>query len=529
MAWSYPIIRRLGLGAHVAVVIALAAVPTALLAVEFIRAEQNEAIDDAHGWASEAAHAAAGHYGDVLAKAHMQLATSAAQTAPVADACVIRTDTRQNVWLVGDFGGFACAPDQTVPFPQAAIDEVLAKSTPLGNSVIGPLAMQDGHLRLFAVTHRELPDGSKWHLVKSIDVDWAPTFDEELVSPANPVVVMFTPEGGAYRHHDVGAFAQVHDVAPDNHPLLVPASTRTDAAGAGLADFRTIRFGDTDRIASAAPLPASDMVVMVGVDRDAVVDTARQELLTSLALIAAIVSLSGLIAWLAIERMMLRSVRKLRDAAVATANGALDRRVEVTEGPIELRELAAAFNDMTDKLQYQALHDQLTGLENRRLLVQRLEALVSDDQPFAVLAIDLDGFKPVNDTHGHVVGDAVLKTIGQRLRDLARDGTVIARTGGDEFLAVVPTRRAEDRADEQAITASRQLFERINEPIGLETGAEVRIGGCIGIAFWPQDGDRPDEVISRADAALYRAKKTGRNRYALFATENGEVALLEAA
>ena len=105
MAWSYPIIRRLGLGAHVAVVIALAAVPTALLAVEFIRAEQNEAIDDAHGWASEAAHAAAGHYGDVLAKAHMQLATSAAQTAPVADACVIRTDTRQNVWLVGDFGG----------------------------------------------------------------------------------------------------------------------------------------------------------------------------------------------------------------------------------------------------------------------------------------------------------------------------------------------------------------------------------------------------------------------------------------
>jgi diguanylate cyclase (GGDEF)-like protein len=211
--------------------------------------------------------------------------------------------------------------------------------------------------------------------------------------------------------------------------------------------------------------------------------------------------------------MILRSVRRLRDAAVATARGEPQERVVITDGPVELRQLANAFNEMTAKLEFQAFHDQLTGLANRRYIGQRLDKLVGDGTPFAVLAVDLDGFKPINDTHGHATGDLVLAEAAKRLSDGVDGNAFIGRTGGDEFLAIVVC--GGDAQDAVAATArtAEDMLGRLTAPVSLSDGTLVNIGGCIGIAFWPRNGATAEEVIREADTALYRAKKAGGNRF----------------
>jgi len=159
-----------------------------------------------------------------------------------------------------------------------------------------------------------------------------------------------------------------------------------------------------------------------------------------------------------------------------------------------------------DALRHLALHDPLTGLANRSLLIENLRAALAagrrDGACTAVLVVDLDRFKDINDQLGHEAGDAVLEQVAERMCAVVREGDTVARSGGDEFTIVLPATSAET-----AVEAATRLADALRDPI--EHGGEVIIaGGSVGIAIAPQHGDDPQHLFRHADAAMYRAKGT---------------------
>ena len=163
-----------------------------------------------------------------------------------------------------------------------------------------------------------------------------------------------------------------------------------------------------------------------------------------------------------------------------------------------------------------ALLDDLTGVGNRRHLVQRLteECARSERaaQPFALLVIDLDGFKGINDTHGHAAGDACLQHFTLMAQTRLRPGDMLARTGGDEFCIVLPSSTLREGA-----MIARRVLEVCRADAEQCTGKDIPISVSIGVAQWTREiGVYSDRLIAAADHALYDAKKDGRNRYAAY-------------
>lgn len=153
-----------------------------------------------------------------------------------------------------------------------------------------------------------------------------------------------------------------------------------------------------------------------------------------------------------------------------------------------------------------ATRDSLTGLANRVGLERHVTGLREHGRRIAALYLDLDTFKPVNDAHGHAVGDMVLATIAERLRNCVRDGDVVARLGGDEFVAVIEL-PAEGVAADHAERVARRVLAALGEPVTVGA-VSVTVSGSIGIAI-AGAGEQLDELIRRADAAMYAAKRSG--------------------
>jgi len=135
---------------------------------------------------------------------------------------------------------------------------------------------------------------------------------------------------------------------------------------------------------------------------------------------------------------------------------------------------------------------------------------------FALLFLDLDGFKEVNDSLGHEAGDRVLSAVARRVERSVRERDLVARMGGDEFTVLL----ADLPRPEDGETVARHLLRRIGEPYDLD-GVSVRVGASIGVAVFPEDGRDVDELLSRADTAMYRAKRAGRGRVARWSPEEG--------
>lgn len=180
-----------------------------------------------------------------------------------------------------------------------------------------------------------------------------------------------------------------------------------------------------------------------------------------------------------------------------------------------------SFNtDITDRkaAEKNAQHDPLTGLPNRALLYEYADHLMSvagrQGEQMAFLFFDLDRFKPINDTYGHQVGDAVLKQVAMRLTPCIRGGDLVSRLGGDEFLAVL----SKVGGAEDAATVARHALDRLRQPYIVD-GLELTVTPSIGISLYPQDGQDTEELIRNADAAMYHAKENGKNDFQFFRAE----------
>lgn len=183
-------------------------------------------------------------------------------------------------------------------------------------------------------------------------------------------------------------------------------------------------------------------------------------------------------------------------------------------GPPGRRSTVAAIRDATERkrlehdLEHRALHDPLTGLPNRTLFFDRLnQAMLGfkrDRRPVALVMLDLDGFKTVNDAYGHMAGDEVLRRLGANLEAGLRSTDTVARIGGDEFAWILPG----VAGPEAGIRRVRALLRSVarDYPVG---GAKIHVGISAGVALFPEDGMHADSLIRHADLALYTAKRQG--------------------
>jgi diguanylate cyclase (GGDEF)-like protein len=192
----------------------------------------------------------------------------------------------------------------------------------------------------------------------------------------------------------------------------------------------------------------------------------------------------------------------------------------VTREPLYLIGMLEDISDrraQTELLEYQALHDSLTDLPNRTLLHDRLQQAIltaqREDRPLALLILDLNGFKDVNDTFGHHLGDVLLQQVGPRISALLRESDTVARLGGDEFAVVLPT--ADNEAG--AVLAARRLLKALEEPFVIED-RRLEVGGSVGIAITPQHGTDPATLMRRADIAMYVAKRA-QSGFAVYSPE----------
>jgi diguanylate cyclase (GGDEF)-like protein len=224
-------------------------------------------------------------------------------------------------------------------------------------------------------------------------------------------------------------------------------------------------------------------------------------------------------------RTVTRPIAKLIAGTRAVTDGDLDTRIEIRTND-ELEVLARSFNEMTsslrrmtDRLHSSIIRDPLTGLANRTLFMDRLRHVADrasrrDAGDFAVVFIDADRFKLLNDSFGHSSGDLLLVELGRRLAACLRHGDTIARLGGDEFGLLLEDLSSPD----QAVLVADRIRHRLEQPFNLR-GQDVFLTVSIGIAVAPQENVDPDTLMRNADAAMYRAKHSARGTYQVFDDE----------
>jgi diguanylate cyclase (GGDEF)-like protein/PAS domain S-box-containing protein len=208
---------------------------------------------------------------------------------------------------------------------------------------------------------------------------------------------------------------------------------------------------------------------------------------------------------------------KRRDGAIfwCDARGRILNPERPEEGSLWIYIDISARKERESRIQHLADHDALTGLLNRRMFDDRLRQALANarrtENIVALMLVDLDEFKVINDTYGHLTGDYVLRTVAKRIQESVRETDTVARLGGDEFVVVLVGQRS---TEDPAVVAEKMLGAITQSiPAG---GRQLEIGASIGISIFPRDGDSPEALLRHADAAMYRVKDAGKNRYQFY-------------
>jgi diguanylate cyclase (GGDEF)-like protein len=195
---------------------------------------------------------------------------------------------------------------------------------------------------------------------------------------------------------------------------------------------------------------------------------------------------------------------------------AVTHRAMADGGWVTMHKDITELHSMQAELAFQAYHDPLTELPNRNLFYQRLGLAfetLAPDSSFAVLCLDLDGFKAINDSMGHAAGDILLQEVAARLRQCVGESGTVGRMGGDEFAVLVP-----DAGEDEALVLCQAILDEIRRPFEID-GHAVLVGVSIGIAMAPRDGNGPDRLLQNGDLALYSIKRGRRGGHRFFAPD----------
>lgn len=334
-----------------------------------------------------------------------------------------------------------------------------------------------------------------------------------------------------------GVESPLHDlvVGPDSRTIVVRADGRVfvqigarfDSLPAATlhrleqADGASVRYAAPDRVdvvGALTSVPATDWMIVAEVPATTAFADIRHLRNTTITLVLVLLVVVGSLAyWLGL--LVVLPLERLALAANQVAGGDLDVEVPAS-GSGEVSGLTVVFNDMVRQLrkgraelERLSVTDELTGLANRRQLDAEFQREADrhrrHKRSFAVLMLDIDRFKVLNDTHGHQAGDDVLRQFADILRENARTGDTVARFGGEEFLLILP---------ESTMEGSQKLAERIRAATEAHrftidgNGTTVPVTVSIGLARFPENAKTPETLIEAADQALYRSKAEGRNR-----------------
>lgn len=316
-----------------------------------------------------------------------------------------------------------------------------------------------------------------------------------------------------------------HKLDPSSGPVkmgdqrAIPAQLAASGQnGSGITyDYRGVEV-----VAAWRTIPAAAWGIVVktdAVEAFAPVIGLRDDLLAAGALAFTLGMLFSL--WLA--HSMSQPIRALQKAAEELGHGNLEYQVPV-ESNDEIGQLSRTFNRMVlnlkeitasrDQIRHLANHDALTGLPNRLLLEDRLQqALIEgrrEDEIVAVMFLDLDGFKGVNDTYGHEAGDVLLKQVAIRLLHCVRERDTVARLGGDEFVIVFINVKGVSNVE----MIARKIIRAFERSFDI-SGFTLNVSTSIGVSLYPQHAASPDDLMQLADEAMYQAKRAGKNRYCI--------------
>lgn len=347
-------------------------------------------------------------------------------------------------------------------------------------------------------------------LVVGIELSWIPALADAAYERYRGSVLAISRDGALISRHQRNAgrisISEAGTAAATLHRLI---HAQTD-----VVEMEEDRVA---RIFGVAHLKDVNLTVAVALDREAVLESIHHQFLVDLIWLLLVAAGSAGLALTVAEFSVLRGVRTLNNTALRLKAGRMGTRVNLSPRvATELHDLAASFNSMIAEFERLAYLDRLTGLPNRRFLERQMLARGIDRDkrgnliPEAVLVIDLDGFKPVNDIFGHAMGDKVLAAVARRIAAVASDRATVARHGGDEFVALIALPGAIDaRASARAFGDEIRLA--ISQPIEID-GNKFPVGASIGVAVVPEDAETLAGALVVADAALYEAKRLGRNR-----------------
>ena len=430
-------------------------------------------------------------------------ARDALPQSPVTNFILTDSQGKQVLNTLQTFG----APLPTTGTP-AQLSAVFARrATVLTDLFVGPVTRQP-------VIALGVPVGADEPVAYSLNVGLPPSHINEIVAKQT------LPEGWLVAVLDRSATIVSRSRDPQRFvgQKAVPALQEVVAKG-GDGVLQTVTKDGIPVVTAYSTSKAWHWTVVVGAPKSQLQQSLTSQLWQVLAGMAVAFGLGIWIARALVVRV-LSSVRGLNEAALA-----LGRGEPVALPTLQFQEAEAVglailqAEAAMKKAHFMAQHDPLTGLANRMMFDdfagRRLALAQRQNRPLALLALDLDGFKAVNDTLGHAAGDMVLKTVARRLEDAVRASDMVARMGGDEFFVLLY-----DVNPEGALDTARRMVELLSEPY---PGVALPVSASIGVATIPGSGEHMQSLTNRADQALYLAKQQGKGRAVMASTDTAPV------